>query len=76
MEPLRLMRTPDWRSIPDVAKFAAFWKSVSRNYAPAFVAQNRPLMPSWMVPEGEPPHDWLYPYPSITIWERKASAPQ
>ena len=73
-DPLRLMRSPVTASLPDVKRFAAFWQAVQEQYQPAFVAQNRPaLLPPALLPQGLPPHDWLYPYPAVTIWRKRGT---
>jgi 4-amino-4-deoxy-L-arabinose transferase-like glycosyltransferase len=71
MDSLRLMDSPAGRRLPEVAQFARFWDALRRDYVPVFSTESRPGLPSGWAPSGEPPHDWLYPYPAITIWERK-----
>jgi hypothetical protein len=70
----RLMMNSETAKLPDVRRFMAFMDIVRRDYEPIFDARNRPalLPPAWL-PSGQPPHDWLYPYPEIRIWKRKGS---
>jgi 4-amino-4-deoxy-L-arabinose transferase-like glycosyltransferase len=69
---LRLSKEPNYASRPDVQPVTRFLQAVQQDYQPVQTLQNRPaFLPAALLPGGLPPHDWLYPYPALTIWKRK-----
>jgi hypothetical protein len=69
---LRLSADPKERNDPALRKSKTFLDAVGQRYRIVYQVRNQPAMlPPWLLPRGEPPHDWLYPYPSETVWVRR-----
>lgn len=55
-----------------VDRFITFWRTLLLQYREVARFENTPRLGPLKFPKrGLPPHDWLYPYPTILIFERK-----
>ncbi len=55
-----------------VDRFITFWRALLLQYKEVTRFENIPhLGPLKFPKKGLPPHDWLYPYPTILVFERK-----
>lgn len=58
-----------------VERFGEFWDALNANYRRVAVFSEDPAIGPIRLPKrGLPPHDWLYPYPTLLVYEARQRA--
>jgi 4-amino-4-deoxy-L-arabinose transferase-like glycosyltransferase len=59
-------------AVEQVEAFADFWRTLHSRYKLAAVFSKNPSLGPLVLPKRAlPPHDWMYPYPTIRIYQRR-----
>jgi hypothetical protein len=60
-------------AVEQVEAFADFWRALHAKYKLVAVFSKNPSLGPLVLPKRAlPPHDWMYPYPTIRIYQRRA----